>query len=153
MTNVIKHAKNLESFIEISTSEVYGTAECTPMDENHPLNAGSPYAAAKVGADRLVYSYCCTFNVPAVILRPFNNYGPGQHLEKLIPRLITLAIKGEPLTIHGTGDQKRDWIQISDTARAIDSALHISNFDSIKHQVINVGSGQATSGLEIAHVT
>ena len=152
MNKVVKYAKNIERFIHISTSEVYGTAEYIPMDENHPLNARSPYAAAKVGADRLVYSYFCTFNVPAVIIRPFNNYGPGQHLEKLIPRLITLAIKGEPLTIHGTGDQKRDWIHTSDMARAIDSALHTPNFEAIKHQVINVGSGEATSILEIANM-
>jgi dTDP-glucose 4,6-dehydratase len=152
MNAVVKYAKNIERFIHISTSEVYGTAEYIPMDENHPLNARSPYAAAKVGADRLVYSYCCTFNVPAVILRPFNNYGPGQHLEKLIPRFITSAIKSEPLTIHGSGQQKRDWIHTSDMARAIDAALHLENFESIKHQVINIGSGTATSIMEIAKI-
>jgi dTDP-glucose 4,6-dehydratase len=152
MNAVVKHAKNVERFIHISTSEVYGTAEYIPMNEAHPLDARSPYAAAKVGADRLVYSYCCTFNVPAVIIRPFNNYGPGQHLEKLIPRLVTLAIKGEPLTIHGSGEQKRDWIHTSDMAKAIDSALHTKDFASIKHQVINVGSGIATSVLDIAKI-
>lgn len=150
MSKVVKYVKNIERFIHISTSEVYGTAEYTPMDENHPLNPCSPYAAAKVGADRLVYSYFRTFNVPAMIIRPFNNYGPAQHVEKLIPRLITAAIKGEPLTIHGTGDQKRDWIHTHDTARAIDAALHTSHFNAIKHQVINVGSGIATSVLEVA---
>lgn len=152
MSKVVKYAKNIERFIHISTSEVYGTAEYIPMDENHPLNPCSPYAAAKVGADRLVYSYFRTFNVPAVIIRPFNNYGPAQHLEKLIPRLITLAIQGKPLTIHGNGTQKRDWIHTSDTARAVDAALHTSHFDKIKHQVINVGSGKATSVLEIANI-
>lgn len=152
MSAVVKYAKNIERFIHISTSEIYGTAETEPMDENHPLNARSPYAAAKVGADRLVYSYCCTFDVPAVILRPFNNYGPHQHLEKLIPRFITSAIKGEPLTIHGSGLQKRDWIHTLDTSKAIDSALHLKNFDSIKHQAINIGSGIATSVIEIAEM-
>ncbi len=152
MSAVVKYSKNIERFIHISTSEVYGTAESEPMNEEHLLNARSPYAAAKVGADRLVYSYCCTFNVPAVILRPFNNYGPNQHLEKLIPRLITSAIKGESLTIHGSGQQKRDWIHTSDMAKAIDAALHLENFDSIKQQVINIGSGIATSVLEIAHL-
>lgn len=152
MQKVIKYAKNIERFVHISTSEVYGTAEYIPIDENHLLNPRSPYAAAKVGADRLVYSYCCTFDVPAVIIRPFNNYGPAQHPEKLISRFIISAIKGEPLTVHGTGDQKRDWVHTSDTARAVDSALHVQNFESIKHQVINVGSGKAISVLEIANL-
>jgi dTDP-glucose 4,6-dehydratase len=152
MSAVVKYAKNVERFVHISTSEVYGTAESVPMNEDHLLNARSPYAAAKVGADRLVYSYCCTFNVPAVILRPFNNYGPNQHLEKLIPRLITAAINKEPLTIHGTGQQQRDWIHTLDTSKAIDAALHIPNFELIKHQVINIGSGIGTSVIEIAKI-
>lgn len=152
MSAVVKYAKNVERFIHISTSEVYGTSETEPMNENHPLNPRSPYASAKAGADRLVYSYCCTFNVPAVIIRPFNNYGPHQHTEKLIPRFITSAIKGEPLTIHGSGQQKRDWIHVLDTSRGIDAALHVENFESIKHQVINLGSGIATSVLEIAQI-
>ena len=152
MNAVKKYTQNIERFVHISTSEVYGTAEYEPMDENHPLNARSPYAAAKVGADRLVYSYCCTYNVPAVILRPFNNYGPGQHLEKLIPRFITAAIKKEPITIHGTGQQSRDWVYTIDVARAIDSVLHLENFDAIKHQVINIGSGKTISVLEIAQI-
>lgn len=152
MRAVVKYAKSIERFIHISTSEVYGTAEILPMDEDHPLNPRSPYAAAKLGADRLVYSYCCTFDVPAVILRPFNNYGPNQHLEKLIPRLISSAILGEVLTIHGTGEQKRDWLHTLETSLAIDAALHLENFELIKHQVINIGSGIATSVLEIAKI-
>jgi len=147
-----KYAKNIERFVHISTSEVYGTAEMEPMNENHPLNPRSPYAAAKAGADRLVYSYCCTFDVPAVILRPFNNYGPGQHLEKLIPRLIASAIRKEPMTIHGSGEQTRDWIFTIDTAKAIDAVLHHDNFDALKQQVINIGSGKAISVLEIARM-
>lgn len=147
---LIKYANSVERFVHISTSEVYGTAEYVPMDEDHPLNPCSPYAAAKVGADRLVYAYCRTFDIPAVIIRPFNNYGPHQHPEKLIPRLITSAIKGESLTIHGTGTQRRDWVHIVDTARAIDSALHCEYFGSIKQGVINIGSGDAISVLDIA---
>lgn len=147
-----KYGETVERFVHISTSEVYGTAESEPMDENHPLNPRSPYAAAKAGADRLVYSYCCTYNVPAVILRPFNNYGPGQHLEKLIPRLIVSAIKKEPMMIHGSGAQTRDWTFTLDTAKAIDAVLHHDNFDALKHQAINIGSGKSVSVLEIAHM-
>ena len=86
---VCKYIDRVERFIHISSSEVYGTAVTEKMDETHPLNPMSPYAAAKAGADRLVHSYCSTYNIPAVILRPFNNYGPRQHLEKVIPRFIT----------------------------------------------------------------
>lgn len=151
MNAVRKYEKRIERFVHISTSEVYGTAEGEEMmDENHPLNPRSPYAAAKAGADRLVYSYCCTYDVPAVILRPFNNYGPGQHLEKLIPRMITSAIRKEQLTIHGNGEQRRDWVYTLDVAQAVDAVLHHKNFDEIKHQVINIGSGKAVSVLEIA---
>lgn len=152
MTALVKHKKKVQRFIHISTSEVLGTAEYDPMDENHPLNPRSPYAAAKAGADRLVYSYCCTYDVPAVIVRPFNNYGPRQHLEKVIPRFITSAINHQPLTIHGDGLQERDWVCTHDICRALDIILHKEDFEPIKHQVIHLGSGIPTSILDIAHI-
>ena len=76
-------ATPVERFILISSSEVYGTAESAPMDEDHALNPRSPYAATKAGADRLAYSYWTTYDLPIVIVRPFNNYGPRQHPEKV----------------------------------------------------------------------
>src|SRR5919204_3485239 len=82
----------VERFILISSSEVYGTAAYAPMDEEHPLNPRSPYAATKCGADRLAYSYFVTYGLPIVIVRPFNNYGPRQHPEKGIPRFVTQAL-------------------------------------------------------------
>ena len=82
---------------------MYGTADYAPMDEEHPLKPRSPYAATKAGADRLVYSYFTTYDLPVVIVRPFNNYGPRQHPEKVIPRFITQALSDQPLTIHGDG--------------------------------------------------
>ena len=82
----------VERFILFSSSEVYGTALYEPMDEEHPLNPRSPYAATKAGADRLAYSYYVTYGLPIVIVRPFNNYGPRQHPEKVIPRFITQAL-------------------------------------------------------------
>src|SRR2546427_3684380 len=82
----------VERFILISSSEVYGTALSAPMEEEHPLNPRSPYAATKAGADRLAYSYFVTYGLPIVIVRPFNNYGPRQHPEKLIPRFGTQAV-------------------------------------------------------------
>jgi len=98
---VCKYRDRIEKFVHISTSEVYGTALSETMPEGHPLNPMSPYAAAKAGADRLVYSYWATYGVPAIILRPFNNYGPRQHLEKVVPRFITSILLKEPLKVHG----------------------------------------------------
>ncbi len=152
MTALTKYAKKVERFIHISTSEVCGTAETIPMSEEHPINPRSPYAAAKAGADRLVYSYCCTYDIPALIIRPFNNYGPQQHLEKAIPRFITSAINNQPLTIHGDGLQKRDWLHTLDLCSALDAALHIEDFNHIKHQVIHIGTGMGTSILDIAKI-
>lgn len=140
-----KNREKVERFIHISTSEVYGTAETQPMNEDHPLKPRSPYAAAKAGADRLVYSYYCTYDLPVVILRPFNNYGPNQHVEKLIPRIIASIILNKPIKIHGSGEQSRDWVHTLDTARAIDMALHKSDFTQIKGQEINIGTNKAVS--------
>src|ERR1019366_8836034 len=106
---VAKYPNDVELFVHISTSEVYGTARTAHMDEEHPLNPMSPYASAKAGADRLVYSYWATYGIPAVIIRPFNNYGAYQHLEKMIPRFITSALLNEPLMVHGDGTASRDW--------------------------------------------
>src|ERR671930_2635878 len=102
----------VERFILFSSSEVYGTALAAPMDEGHPLNPRSPYAATKAGADRLAYSYWVTYGLPIVIVRPFNNYGPRQHPEKVVPRFVTSALRGEPLTIHGDGHASRDWLYV-----------------------------------------
>ncbi len=152
LTALVKNSKVVERFIHISTSEVYGTADYEPMDEMHPLKPRSPYAAAKAAADRLVFAYACTYDIPAVIIRPFNNYGPNQHLEKLIPHFIASAIRNEPLTVHGNGDQKRDWLHTHDTAIALDKVLHLADFDKIKNQEINIGTGKPVSVLEIAEL-
>lgn len=146
---VLKHRDTVEKFIHISTSEVYGTAESPKMGEDHPLNPQSPYAAAKVGADRLVYSYVATHKIPATIIRPFNMYGSQQHLEKLIPRFITSCLLGEPLTIHGTGESSRDFTHVEDLARAIDIVMH-APAQKTNGEVFNVGSGVDVSTNEIA---
>jgi dTDP-glucose 4,6-dehydratase len=146
---VLKHSERIERFIHISTSEVYGTAAYEPMDENHPLNPTSPYAAAKAGADRLVYSYIVAHNIPGLIIRPFNNYGPHQHLEKVLPRFITSCILGEPLTIHGDGSAARDWVYADDTARAIDLAIHAPR-EKVQGEVFNVGTGLSLRVIDIA---
>ena len=139
----------VERFILISSSEVYGTAERAPMDEEHALNPRSPYAATKAGADRLAYSYFVTYGLPIVIVRPFNNYGPRQHPEKLIPRFITQALQDEPLTIHGDGHASRDWLYVDDTAEAIESII-AAPLDAVSGEVLNVATGRDISVTEIA---
>jgi dTDP-glucose 4,6-dehydratase len=148
---VLKYSDRIERFIHISTSEVYGTALEIPMTENHPLNPTTPYAAAKVGADRLIYSYFVTYDIPAVIIRPFNTYGPCQHLEKVIPRFITSAILNEPLIIHGSGKSTRDWLYVGDLCKALDKVLH-TDISKVKGQVINIGTGIETDINTIAHI-
>jgi len=146
---VCKHKNTIERFIHISTSEVYGTALTESMDENHPLNPSSPYAAAKVGADRLVYSYWNTYKIPAIIIRPFNNYGPRQHLEKVIPRFITSSILKEPMRIHGDGSAKRDFVYVEDVCSALDVVMH-ADLNKVIGEVFNVGSGKDISIGDIA---
>lgn len=146
---VYHHKKRVDRFIHISTCEVYGRGLTRKMDESHPLNPHSPYAAAKAGADRLVYSYYVTYDIPVVILRPFNIYGPRQHLEKAIPRFITSALLNEPLTIHGSGKSKRDYMHVSDVAAAIDLLIH-TPIKKVKGEVFNIGSGNAVSIFSIA---
>lgn len=147
--SVLKHSDTVERFIHISTSEVYGTAQGEEIDEEHSLMPMSPYAAAKVGADRLVYSYFATYDIPAIIIRPFNNFGCYQHLEKLIPRFVTSCILDEPLNIHGDGQAMRDWLYVLDHCEALDKAIH-GDINKLKGEVINVGTGRSLSIKEIA---
>ena len=130
----------VERFILISSSEVYGTAESDPMSEEHPLNPRSPYAGTKAGGDRLAYSYWCTYDLPVTIIRPFNNYGPYQHPEKVIPRFIIQALTDRPLTIHGRGIASRDWLHVLDTAEAITRACEVP-LEQIAGETINVATG------------
>jgi dTDP-glucose 4,6-dehydratase len=149
--SVLKHVKHVNRLIHISTSEVYGTARAARMDEEAPLMPMSPYASAKAGADRLVYSYCATYNLPAIIVRPFNQYGPRQHLEKVIPRFITSCLLDEPLRVHGDGSAKRDFTFVEDTCRALDCLTHC-DLEKVKGEVINLGYGESLSLAEIAPI-
>jgi dTDP-glucose 4,6-dehydratase len=139
----------VERFILISSSEVYGTAETDPMDEEHPLNPRSPYAATKAGADRLAYAYRATYELPIVIVRPFNNYGPRQHPEKVIPRFVIQALEDKPLTVHGDGSASRDWLYVDDDAEAIEALIE-ANLDTVAGEVINLATGGDVSVSRIA---
>ena len=147
--SVLKHVKHIDRFIHISTSEVYGTARVAKMNEDQPLMPMSPYASAKAGADRLVYSYFATYDVPAVIVRPFNQFGPRQHLEKVVPRFITSCVLGEPLRIHGDGSAARDFTYIEDTCRALDCLMHCER-SIVIGEVINLGTERSLSLTELA---
>jgi len=146
---VLRYADRIERFVHISTSEVYGTAETPLMNEEHPLKPLSPYASAKAGADRLVYSYWATYQLPAVIVRPFNNFGPRQHLEKAVPRFITSCLLGEPLRLHGQGVAQRDWVYVMDTCDAIDRIIQ-APCQTVVGEVINVGTDVSLSVAEVA---
>ncbi len=147
---ILKHQDTVERFIHISTSEVYGSAQSVRMDEDHPLLPMSPYASAKAGADRLVYSYWCTYDLPAVIIRPFNQFGPKQHIEKVIPRFITNALSGESLPVHGRGEAMRDFTFVRDTCQGLDKILHC-DINQVAGEAINLGAQSHLSVLEIAH--
>ncbi len=146
---VAKHRDSVQRFLHVSTSEVYGSAMQPAMNEEHPLNPMSPYASAKCGADRLVYSYAATYGIPTVIVRPFNNYGPRQHLEKAVPRFITSCLLGEPLTVHGDGSAARDWLFVEDHCEALDAIVH-ADAELVAGKTFNVGSGRHISVLEVA---
>jgi len=141
----------VERFLLISSSEVYGTAEYAPMDETHPLNARSPYAATKAGGDRLAYAYYLTYDLPVVIVRPFNNYGPRQHPEKVIPRFITQALEGESLTVHGDGHASRDWLWVDDHAEALEALIDVP-IEDVAGEVVNVATGVDIPVAEIAEM-
>jgi len=146
---VLKYRDRVERFIHISSSEVYGTALGERMAEDHPLLPLSPYASAKAGADLLVYSYWATYELPVIILRPFNNFGPRQHLEKAIPRFITSCLLDEPIRVHGDGSAARDYLFVSDLCRALDLLLE-ADIGQIAGEVFNVATGVHRSILSIA---
>ena len=136
--------KKLKLFVHISTSEVYGTCNHNvPMDEEHQLNPRSPYAAAKCGADRLVHSYSKTYDLPTVTIRLFNNYGPQQHLEKVIPRMITVILQNKEIHLHGYGKARRDFMHVDDTCEALLKVILSKKvFNS---EVFNIGTGISRS--------
>jgi UDP-glucose 4-epimerase len=133
------------TLIHFSSSEVYGTSISGPMDENHPLNGTTPYAASKAACDLLILSYCRTFGIDASIIRPFNNYGPRQNegsYAGLIPITIYRIIKNEPPMIFGDGKQTRDYLYVTDTAKA---AIKIYENNKTRQKVLNIASGKEIS--------
>jgi nucleoside-diphosphate-sugar epimerase len=133
-----KQIKGIEKIICTSSSEVYGTALTRKINEDHPLNPTSPYAASKAAADRYCFSYIQTYNLPIVIIRPFNTYGP-RHTYDVIPKFIKMAINNEDITIHGDGEQSRDLTYVSD---AVGAFILVAEKDKCLRKVINFGTGK-----------
>jgi UDP-glucose 4-epimerase len=142
---------DIEPVVYASTSEVYGSAKHVPMDEDHPLNPASPYAASKAAADRLCFSYYNTYKLPVVIVRCFNTYGPRQKdsgYASAIPKFIRRVLAGLPPVIYGDGKQTRDYMYVKDTVNAY--KLVLKNYQKVLGQAINFGTGEEISILELA---
>jgi len=140
-------AARVRRVVVTSTSEVYGTARYTPIDEKHPLQGQSPYAASKIAADKLAESYFCSFDLPVVTLRPFNTFGPRQSARAVIPTVLTQALNGASEIRLGNLQPKRDLTFVEDTARAF---LLAAEAPGIEGEVIHFGQGQAVSVGELA---
>ena len=138
-----------DRFVQVSTCEVYGSARKVPMDERHPIEPQSPYAAAKAGADRLAYSFARTYGLPITVLRPFNIYGPNQYPEKVIPFFFTSAVENRPLYVYGSGRNTRDWTHTSDLCALLVKVLDAPKV-KVAGEVFNAGSGEERSSLQIA---
>lgn len=140
-----KHAPNLKRFIQISTDEVYGSIESGSFKETDVLNPRNPYSASKAGGDRMAYAYAQTYNLPVIITRASNNFGPYQYPEKLIPLFVTNAIDDLPLPLYGDGKNVRDWLFVEDHCAAIDFVIeHGRNCE-----VYNIGGGNERENREI----
>lgn len=138
-------ASGVDRFLQVSTDEVYGQILDGRFSEKDSLAPRNPYSATKAGADLLAQSYVTTHSLPVVITRTCNNYGPGQHPEKLIPKFIQRAAEGRPLPVYGDGSNVREWIYVEDNCRALDLVLRQGETG----EVYNVGSGEERSNLEV----
>ena len=137
--------KNKSKLIHISTDEVYGDVLNGRTDENHPYQPSSPYAASKAASDHLVSSYIRTYNLPAIVTNCSNNYGPKQHPEKLIPKLIYNIMNNRPLPIYGKGTNCREWIYVKDHCEAL-----IKVFEKGKiGEFYNIGSNKNLNNLQV----
>lgn len=146
--NILQAARDLgiSKLVHTSTSEVYGSAIYTPIDENHPLQGQSPYSASKIAADKLAESYFLSFDLPVVTVRPFNTYGPRQSARAVIPTIITQALTQESIRL-GSLEPVRDLNFVMDTVEGFVSA---AGSDNATGQTINLGSGKGISVGEIA---
>jgi NAD dependent epimerase/dehydratase len=146
--NLLEAARQqaVECFIHTSTSETYGTARYTPIDEAHPLQGQSPYAASKIGADKIAESYYLSFGLPVMTIRPFNTFGPRQSARAVIPTIVSQALARKVIHL-GRLSPLRDFNYVSDT---VEGFIKMAESPLAIGQVINIGSGQAVSIGELA---
>jgi NAD dependent epimerase/dehydratase len=149
--NVLEAARTLETprVVHTSTSEVYGTAQRVPIDESHPLQAQSPYAASKVAADKFAESYHLSFDLPVVTLRPFNTFGPRQSARAVIPTIVSQIAAGTSPLRLGALEPTRDFTFVRDTAAAF-LAVGSAPSSAVAGRVLNAGTGQEISIGDLA---
>jgi dTDP-glucose 4,6-dehydratase len=142
-----RRARRLRRFVQISTDEVYGSVPTGASRETDELRPRNPYSASKAGADRLAYSYWATYDLPVIITRASNNYGPYQFPEKVIPLFVTNAIDDIPVPLYGDGRNVRDWLHVDDHCRAIDLLIEVA----ANGEVYNIGGGNDVMNLDLTH--
>jgi dTDP-glucose 4,6-dehydratase len=142
-----RRARDLTRFVQISTDEVYGSVPAGASREVDELKPRNPYAASKAGADRLAYSYWATYELPVIITRASNNYGPYQFPEKVIPLFVTNAIDDIPVPLYGDGRNVRDWLHVDDHCRAIDLLIA----GGTNGEVYNIGGGNDVMNVDLTH--
>jgi len=145
LLNACLETDSIEKIIHTSTSEVYGTARYIPIDEKHPLQAQSPYAASKIAADKLAESYYLSFGLPIATLRPFNTFGPRQSLRAIIPTIISQAINGKKIRL-GNIEPRRDFLFVRDTIRGF---IELAKCSKAVGKVVNIGTGRDISIKEL----
>jgi dTDP-glucose 4,6-dehydratase len=137
----------LKRFVQISTDEVYGSVPDGSSTETDELKPRNPYAASKAGADRLAYSYWATHDVPVIVTRASNNYGPYQFPEKILPLFVTNLMDDIPVPLYGDGGNIRDWLHVIDHCRAIDLLMHTG----VNGEVYNIGGGNEIKNVDLTH--
>jgi dTDP-glucose 4,6-dehydratase len=142
-----RKAPALRRFVQISTDEVYGSVPTGASRETDELKPRNPYSASKAGADRLAYSYWATYELPVIITRASNNYGPYQFPEKVIPLFVTNAIDGIPVPLYGDGRNIRDWLHVLDHCRAVDLLIE----RAADGEVYNIGGGNEVMNVDLTH--
>lgn len=149
--NIVQAARELgiEKVVHTSTSEVYGTAQYVPIDENHPLQGQSPYSATKIAADQMALSFYKSFNTPVSIIRPFNTYGPRQSARAVIPTIIGQVASGKTTIKLGAISPTRDFNYVSDT---VDGFISVMNNEKSIGEIINIGSNYEVSIGETAEM-
>jgi dTDP-glucose 4,6-dehydratase len=147
VANLLELAKdrNVSRFMQISTDEVYGSLVDGEATEFTHLSPSSPYSSSKAAADLLVQAFHTTYGLNTVISRTCNNFGPGQHTEKLIPRAIKLIGQNKPVPVYGSGQNVREWIDVRDNVQAIHRLL----LEGKNGEIYNIGSGFRISNLDL----